>query len=57
MLRGRNPQVSFGADVLTRLVAAQESPETARALSAQVVTAIAEGLAELASAKGWTWAG
>ncbi len=52
MLRGRNPQVSFGADVLTRLVAAQESPETARALSAQVVTAIAEGLAELASRQG-----
>ena len=38
--------------MLTRLVAAQESPETARALSAQVVAAIAEGLAELASRQG-----
>ncbi|MGD0827963.1 MAG: ASKHA domain-containing protein [Desulfobaccales bacterium] len=51
-LRGRNPQLSFGADVLTRLVAAQESPETARALNAQVVAAIAEGLAELAGRQG-----
>jgi uncharacterized 2Fe-2S/4Fe-4S cluster protein (DUF4445 family) len=50
--RGRNPQVSFGADVLTRLVAAQESPETARALSELAAAALGEGLRDLARHAG-----
>lgn len=50
--RGRNPQASFGADVLTRLVAAQESPEVVRALSELAVSAIGEGLSDLASREG-----
>ena len=50
--RGPNPQIRFGADVLTRLVAARESPDAARELSALVVAAIGEGLRDLASREG-----
>ena len=50
--RGRNPQASFGADVLTRLVAAEESPESARALSELAAAAIGEGLSDLARREG-----
>jgi uncharacterized 2Fe-2S/4Fe-4S cluster protein (DUF4445 family) len=50
--RGRNPQASFGADVLTRLVAAAESPESARALSELAASAIGEGLSDLARREG-----
>ena len=50
--RGRNPQASFGADVLTRLVAAAESPESARALSELAAAAIGEGLSDLARREG-----
>ncbi len=50
--RGRNPQASYGADVLTRLVAAQESPESARALRELAVSAIGEGLSDLARREG-----
>ena len=50
--RGRNPQASFGADVLTRLVAAQESLESAQALSELAAAAIGEGLSDLARREG-----
>lgn len=50
--RGRNPQASFGADVLTRLVAAAESPESAQALSELAASAIGEGLSDLARREG-----
>jgi uncharacterized 2Fe-2S/4Fe-4S cluster protein (DUF4445 family) len=50
--RGRNPQASYGADVLTRLVAAQESPESARALYELAASAIGEGLSDLARREG-----
>ena len=50
--RGSNPQASFGADVLTRLVAAAESPESARTLSELAAAAIGEGLNDLARREG-----
>ena len=50
--RGPNPQASFGADVLTRLVAAQESPESARVLSELAASAMGEGLSDLARREG-----
>lgn len=50
--RGANPQAGFGADVLTRLVAAQESADQARALSGLAASAIGEGLHDLARREG-----
>jgi uncharacterized 2Fe-2S/4Fe-4S cluster protein (DUF4445 family) len=50
--RGRNPQVNYGADVLTRLVAAQESPEMAQVLRELAASAIGEGLSDLARREG-----
>jgi uncharacterized 2Fe-2S/4Fe-4S cluster protein (DUF4445 family) len=50
--RGRNPQASLGADVLTRLTAARESPEVARSLSELAGSAIGEGLNDLARREG-----
>jgi uncharacterized 2Fe-2S/4Fe-4S cluster protein (DUF4445 family) len=50
--RGRNPQAGYGADVLTRLVAAQESPKSARALCELAASAIGEGLSDLARREG-----
>ncbi len=50
--RGRNPQVSCGADVLTRLVAAAESPEAARSLGDLAAAAIGEGLDDLSRREG-----
>jgi len=50
--RGRNPQASYGADVLTRLVAAQESPESAQVLRELAASAIGEGLSDLARREG-----
>jgi uncharacterized 2Fe-2S/4Fe-4S cluster protein (DUF4445 family) len=50
--RGRNPQAGRGADVLTRLTAARESPELARSLSEQAGSAIGEGLNDLARREG-----
>ncbi|MHB8069589.1 MAG: ASKHA domain-containing protein [Desulfobaccales bacterium] len=50
--RGPNPQVSYGADVLTRLVAAQESPESARNLGELAAAAIGEGLSDLSRREG-----
>ncbi|MEI7645521.1 MAG: ASKHA domain-containing protein [Chloroflexales bacterium] len=44
---GRNPQASVGADVVTRLMAAIESPAQAQALSQRVIDAICEALWDL----------
>jgi uncharacterized 2Fe-2S/4Fe-4S cluster protein (DUF4445 family) len=50
--RGVNPQVSWGADVLTRVTAAQESLGAARSLRDLAVSAIGEGLSDLAGREG-----
>ena len=50
---GRNPQQGFGADVVTRLVAAAESPDAARELSRLVVAAIGEALLDIATREGF----
>ncbi len=49
---GLNPQMYFGADVMTRLVAASESPEQARAMGQQAVEAIGEALWDIAVREG-----
>lgn len=49
---GLNPQMYFGADVMTRLVAASESPEQARAMSQQAFEAIGEALWDIAVREG-----
>lgn len=49
---GRNPQHSFGADVVTRLAAADESQEAAQEMSRLVVAAIGEALLDIASREG-----
>lgn len=49
---GPNPQGRFGADVVTRLLAAKESEEQARLMSDQVVEAIREGLGDVARREG-----
>jgi uncharacterized 2Fe-2S/4Fe-4S cluster protein (DUF4445 family) len=49
---GLNPQMSHGSDVMTRLVAASGSPERALAMSRQVVTAMGEGLLDIAAREG-----
>ncbi|MCL4500592.1 MAG: ASKHA domain-containing protein [Deltaproteobacteria bacterium] len=50
--RGRNPQANFGADLLTRLAASQESTELPRALSGLAASGIGEGLSDLARREG-----
>lgn len=50
---GRNPQQNFGADVITRLAAAAESPVTAREMSQIVVAAIGEALRDIATREGF----
>lgn len=50
---GRNPQQHFGADVITRLAAAKESPAAARQMSELVVTAIGEALLDIATREGF----
>jgi len=47
-----NPQTDFGADVMSRLVAASESREQARTLSRLAVKAIEEGLLDIATREG-----
>jgi uncharacterized 2Fe-2S/4Fe-4S cluster protein (DUF4445 family) len=47
---GQNPQAIFGLDVMTRLVAAAESPQQAQAISQKSVEAIGEALWDMA---GW----
>jgi uncharacterized 2Fe-2S/4Fe-4S cluster protein (DUF4445 family) len=49
---GLNPQICYGSDVMTRLVAASDSPERARAMSRQVVEAIGEALLDIAAREG-----
>lgn len=49
---GLNPQMDFGSDIMTRLVAASESPKQARTLGRQVVKAIGEGLLDIATREG-----
>jgi uncharacterized 2Fe-2S/4Fe-4S cluster protein (DUF4445 family) len=46
---GLNPQGSYGADVLTRLMEASRSSEVARRISGLVQKAIAEALADIAA--------
>jgi uncharacterized 2Fe-2S/4Fe-4S cluster protein (DUF4445 family) len=50
---GRNPQQNFGADVVTRLAAAAESPDAAREMSRLAVAAIGEALLDIATREGF----
>lgn len=50
---GRNPQQNFGADVVTRLAAAVESPDAAREMSRLAVAAIGEALLDIATRDGF----
>ncbi|PWB57695.1 MAG: ferredoxin [Nitrosomonadales bacterium] len=50
---GRNPQQNFGADIVTRLAAAAESPAAAREMSRLVVAAIGESLLDIATREGF----
>jgi len=50
---GRNPQQQFGADVVTRLAAAVESPEAAAEMSRLAVAAIGEALLDIAAREGF----
>ncbi|MEN6586754.1 MAG: ASKHA domain-containing protein [Sulfuricella sp.] len=50
---GRNPQQNFGADIITRLAAAQESPAAAQQISDAVVAAIGEALLDIATREGF----
>lgn len=49
---GRNPQADFGSDVLTRLLAAAQSPDAAREMSRRVVEAIRDALLDVGSREG-----
>lgn len=49
---GRNPQQNFGADIVTRLAAAHESPAAAREMSQLAVAAIGEALLDIATREG-----
>jgi uncharacterized 2Fe-2S/4Fe-4S cluster protein (DUF4445 family) len=49
---GKNPQMLYGSDVMTRLLTASDSPEQARAMSQQVVSAISEALFDIATREG-----
>jgi len=46
---GVNPQMTFGTDVVTRLVAASESPKLAQTMSQQVVEAIGQALLDIST--------
>jgi len=50
---GRNPQQNFGADMVTRLVTAAESPDAAQEMSRLVVAAIGEALFDIAAREGF----
>ncbi|MBU1979637.1 MAG: DUF4445 domain-containing protein, partial [Gammaproteobacteria bacterium] len=50
---GRNPQQNFGADVITRLAAAAESPGAAREIGRLAVAAIGEALLDIATRDGF----
>jgi len=49
---GLNPQMTAGSDVITRLVAASESPAQARAMSQWAIAAIGEALWDIAIREG-----
>ncbi len=49
---GLNPQLEYGADVMTRLMAAAESAEAAATLKQQLVGAIGEALLDMAGREG-----
>lgn len=49
---GLNPQAEYGADVITRLMAACESRELARALQLHAVDAVGDALADIATREG-----
>jgi uncharacterized 2Fe-2S/4Fe-4S cluster protein (DUF4445 family) len=49
---GLNPQQNFGADVVTRLAAAVESPASAREMSKLAVEAIGDALLDIATREG-----
>lgn len=50
---GRNPQQRFGADIVTRLAAASESPVAAREMSSLALAAIGEALLDIATREGF----
>lgn len=50
---GSNPQQHFGADVITRLAAAAETPDVAQEMSRLVVAAIGEALLDIATREGF----
>jgi uncharacterized 2Fe-2S/4Fe-4S cluster protein (DUF4445 family) len=49
---GLNPQLLYGSDVMTRLLAASESPDNAQDLSRLLLEAIHEGLFDIAVREG-----
>jgi uncharacterized 2Fe-2S/4Fe-4S cluster protein (DUF4445 family) len=49
---GSNPQAGYGADVVNRLIAASESPDTARRIAALTLDFISEGLREMCADNG-----
>jgi uncharacterized 2Fe-2S/4Fe-4S cluster protein (DUF4445 family) len=49
---GLNPQMQYGSDVMTRLVAASGSPAHARDMGRQLIDAIREGLFDIAVREG-----
>ena len=49
---GLNPQMDFGSDVMTRLIAASESPEQAETLGQLAIKAIGDGLLDMARREG-----
>jgi uncharacterized 2Fe-2S/4Fe-4S cluster protein (DUF4445 family) len=49
---GPNPQACYGADVVTRLIAAEQSSENARRLSRMALDAIHEALLDICSRNG-----
>lgn len=55
MLAGRyglNPQIRYGSDVMTRLIAASESPRQADDMGKQVMEAMTEALFDIATREG-----
>jgi uncharacterized 2Fe-2S/4Fe-4S cluster protein (DUF4445 family) len=49
---GCNPQSCYGADVVTRLIAAGQSPENARKIAKMALDAVHEGLLDMCSRDG-----
>ncbi len=49
---GLNPQMSFGSDIMTRLVAASESQTQAQTMRQQAIEAIGEAMLDIATREG-----